>query len=572
MADMNDWQPVAPPGGDDWAPVAQPPTWAQSGMDAVKQLPGIAMDTASGIGGAYTDLSNLASTGVIKGLHALGVPGTETPDAATVQKLKELFTAGPHTLPSDVPAPPGSQQIQSAIEGVTGAPPDPTTQTGKYTRTIGDFMGGAAAGDGPLIARLIKWGVLPGAATEGAGQLADAAGASPGTKGAVQLAASLAAPVVGGRAITLLPNKSASHAADIAALTGDGVRSTAGQAVDSDTMRTIESVLASSKINEQQGKQITRAAFQRVGMDVPDGMQRGSGGTIDRLMTDAGSAYDGIAARNSFRLDGQGATELNGINTKYAYPGPYTPDTTNAITGTLTRVRDLLQAGVPGKIDGPDYIALRSNIRAAARNADPQRAEGLNDIVNAMDSAFERNLPANSPDAGALPAANQRYRDALVLQHAAAAAGTDTGKGILTPGNIAAAAKAVYGKGQYVRGQDNFSDLAGPAVASLAKIPDSGTAKRAAVIAGLGTVGGAAGYALGSKYSTDQGNDSPIGGLLLGESGGTGLLAAALARPLLMNRLSQAYLKNQAMTHTPGLFSLPAALTAEQGSKGLLSP
>jgi hypothetical protein len=555
-----DWSafPAVAAAPDEWAafPKVQAPpapTWGETAIDAAKGIGKGLAQGAAAIPGMVGD----AATGLNSGIDS----------------VEQLLGASPPALAPGKYTP-NTQNISDLTRA--SSLPDATTGIGKTAQNVAQFIPGALTpgGEGSWIAKALKFGVAPGLASEGAGALADAGGASPGTKAATQLAASLLAPGVAGRVVSPLQNKNAGHAMDIADLVSEGVKPTAGQAVDSEGLRTLESVIGSSKINEKQGKKLTNAAFQRVGMDVPDGIVRsrnGTPGTIDKMMTDAGADYDGIAARNTFRLDGQGATELNDIHSKYAAPGPYTPDTTNAINGTLTRVRDLLQAGVPGKISGPDYIAMRSNIRAAARNADPQRAEGLNDIVNSLDAAFERNLSANSPDAGALPAANRNYRNALVLQHAAAAAGADTAKGTITPANLASAAKSIYGKGSYVRGYDDFSDLAGPAVSSLARIPDSGTSKRLAVLAGLGSVTGAAGYALGSKYNTDTGNDSPIAGLLLGEGPGAGLLAAAIARPLLMNRLTQGYLKNQAMTHTPGLLSLPGAMTAANGTRGLLS-
>lgn len=565
-----DWSafPLVNAAPDEWAAfpkVEAPPapTWGDVGRDSVKGVvKGLAQGVAA-IPGQMGDIPDLIGSAGDALAVKLGM------DPAKIAADRAKVNASPlNVLPT-------TQNIADAT-GVSSLP-DATTGIGKTVQNVAGFIPGALTpgGEGGMLAKLVKFGVAPGLASEGAGAAADALGASPAVKGGAQLAASLVAPGVAGRVVSPFQNKNASHALDIADLVAEGVKPTAGQVVDSEGLRTLESVIGSSKINEQQGKQLTQAAFNRVGMDVPNGIVRsrnGTPGTIEKMMTDAGADYDGIAARNTFRLDGQGATDLNGIHAKYAAPGPYTPDTTNAINGTLTRVHDLMRAGVPGKISGPDYIALRSNIRAAARNADPQRAEGLNDIVNAMDAAFERNLPANSTDAGALPAANRNYRKALVLQQAAAAAGADTAKGTITPANLASAAKMVYGKGSYVRGYDDFSDLAGPAVSSLARIPDSGTSKRTAVLTALGTAGGAAGYALGSKYSTDSGNDSPIAGLLLGEGGGTGLLAAALARPALMNRLTQAYLKNQAMTHTPGLLSLPGAMTAANGARGLLSP
>jgi hypothetical protein len=542
----------------DWSNGAPAPTWGATAIDSAKGIGKGLAQGAAAIPGLPGDINSAITSVSGKIANALGA------DPAQTAAYNAKVNASPlNVLPT-------TQGI-SDFTGVNSLP-DATTPIGKAAQNVAQFVPGALApgGEGSALAKIVKFGLAPGLASEGAGQLADAAGASPAVQGGVRLAASLAAPGIADRVVSPFQNPDVAHAANIAALRVKGVQPTAGQAVDSETLRTIESVL-SPKTNLQQGKQVTQAAFNRVGMNVPNGMQPGSGGTIDQLMTNAGAAYDGIAARNTFSLDPQGAQDLTAIRNHYAAPGPYTPDTEHAINGTLARVANLLPAGAggagAGQISGPNYIALRSNIRAAARSADPQRAEGLNDIVNSLDAAFERGLPPGSPDAGALPTANQNYRNALVLQHAASAAGALPGKGIITPENLASATKSIYGRGQYVRGQDDFSDLANPAVASLARIPDSGTSKRAAVIAGMAALGGGAGYVLGSKFNTDTGNDSPISGLLTGETLGP-MAAALLGRRLVMNPVTQRLLANQVMTHTPGLLSLPGAYAAANAANG----
>jgi hypothetical protein len=546
---------------DEWAafPKAEAPaapTWGETAVDDAKGIgKGLASGTAGVVGslGDFRDLFKVAGDKIGDALGLTQLP----PDVSANVRGDGLSKLLPTT-----------QNISDAT-GVSSLP-NATTPSGKALQGGAAFIPGAftPGGEGSLLAKAIKFGILPGAAYEGAGATADAAGASPGTKAGMQLAASLAAPLVGGRVATLLPLDDVTHTANIAALRSEGVNATAGQATDRETMRYFESILSPGR-NKQQGNQFTQAAFKRVGMDVPDGMVPGKGGTVDQMLTDAGARYDGIAARNTMRFDTQGAQDLNNVQNQFlGTPGLYSSDTENAIRGTLRDVGGLLQQG-GGTIAGPDYITLRSRLRAAARGADPQKAEGLNDIVNALDSSFERGLPANSPDKGALPAANQNYRNALVLERAATAAGTQPAKGAITPANLASAAKAIYGKRSYIRGQDPFSDLSQPAVASLSPLPDSGTSQRNKINAAIALGGGALGYGYGRETGDSAGD--PVSPQLLGEAG-AGLLAPLLLRRAVMNPVTQAYLRNQAMVGTPGLLSLPGAMTAANGARGLLSP
>jgi hypothetical protein len=228
-------------------------------------------------------------------------------------------------------------------------------------------------------------------------------------------------------------------------------------------------------------------------------------------------------------------------------PGLYPPDTVNAVNGSIQRVTNSLQNGT---LSGGEYQALRSNLRAAAQGAtDPQRAEALHSVTNALDDAMERTIQRTNPaDAGAWAQARRDYRNALVLQRWAGSAN-------MTPATLAQSAKAVYGKNQYVRGMDDFSDLAEAGKDILKQYPDSGTASRFRIEQAMARAGGALGHALsaGGGYAAGShflgGSDAGVGGLLLGEALGPFALRP-LARAGLMNPITQRVLSNQWM---PGL-------------------
>lgn len=85
---------------------------------------------------------------------------------------------------------PTSADIKKKVEGYTGEFRKPQTTQGRYAQTIGEFAPGALipGGGGGAIARLLKFGALPGAASEAAGQAVEGSAAEPYIRGGVALA------------------------------------------------------------------------------------------------------------------------------------------------------------------------------------------------------------------------------------------------------------------------------------------------------------------------------------------------------------------------------------------------
>lgn len=88
---------------------------------------------------------------VNKGAKALGFPEKELPES---------------------PLMPTPQTITGAVENVTGQLHQPQTRAARYVNAAGEFIPGALAGPGGVIGNVIKYGVIPGVVSEGAGELA----------------------------------------------------------------------------------------------------------------------------------------------------------------------------------------------------------------------------------------------------------------------------------------------------------------------------------------------------------------------------------------------------------------
>src|SRR5262245_38865827 len=68
----------------------------------------------------------------------------------------------------------GSQQIRRGVEAVTGPLYEPKTTAGQYAQTAGEFLPAALAGPGTLARRIVGGAIVPGLASEAAGQTAQA--------------------------------------------------------------------------------------------------------------------------------------------------------------------------------------------------------------------------------------------------------------------------------------------------------------------------------------------------------------------------------------------------------------
>jgi hypothetical protein len=443
------------------------------------------------------------------------------------------------------------QQITKAA----GIEASPQTNYGRYAGTAGEFVGNPESYLGPG-GMLAKAATAAGGAvgSEAMGDVANKfAPDSPKTKAALQLIGAIA----GGHGTTAAPRLVTPNIipqerqAMIGVLDREGVPLTAGDRIGSRTVKAAESELAHGR-NEAQDQAFTQAAFNRVGEHIGDRPITGQTGAVNTMMNRIGGQFDALAARNNVTADQQLVHDLRDIHDTYnGTPGLYPQETVNSVNGSIRRVIDAIGTGA-GNLSGADYLTLRSNLRRAAQGAtDPQRAEGLHGVTNALDDAMERTIQRTNPnDAGAWAQTRRDYRNALVLQDWAGSAN-------MTPATLAQAAKRVYGKNQYTRGMDDFSELADAGRNVLKQYPDSGTASRLNIERAMSSVGGGLTHALsgGGGYLAGShllgGSEGGVGGLLLGEAMGPFIMRPA-ARAALMNPLTQGMLSNQVLPYRFG--------------------
>jgi hypothetical protein len=494
------------------------------------------------------DIANSASTGAMKGLIAgAGTPGDASNLLAKGSKVAGDYIAGklgaeksPDLAPPILPT---SSNIQSGIEAIRGKFDEPQTTAGKFAEKATEFATNPFSYLGPG-STLAKAGTAVGSGlgSEAGGELTQSS-----DKSWVRELGPLIGAIAGGHLTpgpTTVTNAApGSRLADVATLQRADIPLSAGDITGNKNLRVAESQL-NSKLNEVQDRALKQSAFRIAGEDIGDRPIKGRDGAVNTMMNRSGNQFDILGSRNTLQADPQLSTDLADVYQTYnGIPGLYPQETVNAVNGAAGRVQQVIQQG--GVMSGPEYLTLRSDLRRAAMGAtDPQRAEGLHDITNALDSAMERSVQNNNPaDAGAFSQAFRNYRNALVLQDWAGAAN-------MTPATLVQSAKKIYGKDQYTKGMDDFSELAEAARNVMKQYPDSGTASRASVEKALSNMGAMLTHAISGGGGLMAGHhflggpDPGVEGLLLGESVGPFVLKP-LARAGLMNPWTQSAIAKQ---------------------------
>jgi hypothetical protein len=380
----------------------------------------------------------------------------------------------------------GSEQITSAMSGAGAIKPETTDPTKQFVRRIAEDVGTATV---PVLGTVGKAAApLSTAAKEFMLAVGSGTGAAvaeqvaPGDPVAEFLAQLAGAGTVAGlgklgrKAVTPIQTSPARvAAADV--MKREGVELTAGQQTGSKGLQYAESELGGAKIadiTEQQAEQFTSAALKRAGVSG----KRATPEVMDRAFTTIGDEFDTLAARNPMPVDKTFAGELGNVWSDYTNavnPTQRAPIIENTIRDVITSAR-----ANGGQINGEAYKALRSRLERMARGtSDVELATALRGLKGAMDDAVERSIAVNNPrDLGAWRQVRSDYRNLLVLERAAQGAGENAAMGIISPAALRTAAQSVLGKRSYVRGKDDFAELAQAGQATMSPLPQSGTSPR----------------------------------------------------------------------------------------------
>lgn len=154
------------------------------------------------------DMTKSAGIGLVKGtIGLLGLPA----DAGSLgaRGMRAIQSGVEWALPSTATPPdasgetltgvhlPGSADIRKGVEEVTGPLYEPKTRPGRYMQTAAEFVPGALAGPGGVIGNVAKFAVVPGIASEVAGEATHGTGYEPYARAAAAIGAGGIASMVG---------------------------------------------------------------------------------------------------------------------------------------------------------------------------------------------------------------------------------------------------------------------------------------------------------------------------------------------------------------------------------------
>lgn len=158
--------PDAPQKSDEWAAFPDAPSALDTAKDVAKSAGIGVAKGAIALGGLVGDLTDLGSKGLEKASNFVN-------EKIGVEPYKRS-EAG--SFLDNIPT---SQSITKAIEGKTGEFYKPQTTAGHFAETIGEFLPASIAGPGGLARKIAMGAVLPGVASEAAGQATEGSAIEP---------------------------------------------------------------------------------------------------------------------------------------------------------------------------------------------------------------------------------------------------------------------------------------------------------------------------------------------------------------------------------------------------------
>lgn len=464
-----------------------------------------------------------AATGLEAGAEALGI---EAP---------ELFEATRQTF-RDLPLRGGV--AAEAAEAATGGASEFRGETtpGQFAGTVGEFLPGALLGGGGAARNLLQFGVVPGLASEAAGQ------ATEGTEfeGAARLGAALAAPAavsgLRGAAQRIVSPGAGAEPARLAAarnLEREGVRVTAGQATGNEQQLFREAATtAGRKIAEEQAEQFTAAVLRRVGSDA----KRATPEVINDAARKIGSVFDDVATGINVVPDSQLLSKTSTALQEFRQLSPRAarPPIIGNIHAKLTAA---FRNSEP--VTSKQILNWRSALSKLTRSPDAAVKEAAISTLDAIDDAVAQSLTkaGRGGDVEKLSQARNQWRNLIAVENAVARAGEAAATGIITPANLRTSI-AAQGRRAFARGQGDLNELARSGVAVMQPLPQSGTQPRTLareLTAGAqgGTAAGLGSFALGADPATAA------------AVGATAVLAPRARNAFLASPAGQAFMRNQ---------------------------
>lgn len=492
---------------------------------------------------AWSDVPAALGAGVLRGAAGLAdVPGAIMGAGASLgaAAARGLGFGSPESEQSaqqvmQMAAPMQSGQLRERVAEDTGGYSEFLGETtpGRYAGTVGEFLPGAAAFGGGSAANLVRYGVVPGVASEAAGQATEGTASEPFARAAAAVAAPLAAggiATAARRAVSPLGGRiDPARRGAIDFLEQRGIDLTAGQRTGSQALARREGFAGQTRqVFDRQQEQFTAAAMRTAGSQQTRATPEALRETADNIGQMFEQSLRGVSIRATPALEGR----LQAVATEYALQAPSAARTPR-VDSMLDMVRTARQNNLP--LDGRDVAMWRSALGRLSTSSDAATREAATSAIRVIDTATTGALRSagRRADVQTLQQAREYWRNFLAIQQAATRAGAESG--VLTPaalrGVVAQQGRSAYAQGR--RGE--LGELVRYAAQVMRQPPTSGTAENLRALGAPTGIAASAGAAVGSSMGP---GGAAIGAMVGGAT--PGLLRAAQA-----TRPGQAYMANQ---------------------------
>lgn len=406
---------------------------------------------------------------------------------------------------------------------------------GEYISTAGEFAGGAGLLSGP--SAMMRFGVVPGVASEAAGQATEGTAAEPYAR----VGAALAAPLVAGAAGRAAQKVISPAAGQITparreaveALRREGIQPTAGQVVGG---RAAEQQLyreAATAAGRQRAEtaleDFTAAAMKRIGSTAT----RATPEALEEATKRIGGVFDDVVKDVSVVPATDDLTRMSRVLETYRQLAPK-----ESAAPIFTNInKELVRSFRSGnEIPASTLKTWRSTLSKLTTSPDAGMREAAIEAVDVVDEIINSGLmKAGKPEAiQRLGEARNQYRNLLAIERAAARSDIE---GVIQPLALRTALLS-QGRRRYVQGRGDLAEMTRAASDVLRPLPQSGTQPRLGareLLSGApsgGAVGlGAVGMGLDPATATVLGAATAV--------------APALRNQFLSSAAGQRYFQNQ---------------------------
>lgn len=526
--------PPAPENGTAYAPTGAGPSSAKSAVYRAGDAAGEALaSTGAGLSRGMTSLADLPGLAVSAG----GQLGLWLQKKAGLIDEQQADNAQGLLGAWQVPRTGSGDTFRTAARGATGGASEYRSDTtlGQYAGTAAEFIPGALALGGASIGNALRYGLLPGVASETAGQLTSGTAVEPWARaGAAMAAAPVGNALEAGTRRAISPYGGADQGRQALAQVLDdaGVPLSAGQRVGSEALRRREGMTAGGQaLNEAQREALTRAALRTAGSDASRATPEVLAATAKRI----GGVFDDVARGVDVRPDPATVNALARANDTYKQLAPKSSQA--PIVGEV--VRQMTAAFRSGRsVPAATVNSWRSNLSKLTTSSDNATRAAAAEAMDALDTAMTQTLTSmgRTNDAARLAEARTQWRNFVAIQKAATGAGEGAAAGILSPSALRNAV-VQQGRAAYAQGRrGDLGELSRAAEGVIKALPTSGTAEniRALGVPMLGWTGAGAG--LGAALG------GPVGAAV---GSGAGTAIPGLLGAIRMSRPAQAWLGNQ---------------------------